>query len=379
MALPLGVRGWLVTGYPEVREVLADAGRFSSDFRNLIAPGGAIAEQNPGGLGMTDPPEHDRLRRLVAPEFTAHRLTRLAPFVEQIVADRLSTMEDAITRQPSEPIDLVRAYAVPVPALTISALLGISPEDRDEFMDRCGVRFDLTSGFAESLGRVTASLDYLHGIVAAQRDMPRDGLLGRIILDHGDEVTDSELVGLADGVLTGGFESTASTLALSAVALSRNDAARRAIQSQDAAVVDGLVDELIRYLSVVQVAFPRFARTRVELAGATIEQGDVVICSLSGANRDPRFGSGLDSVRLTRAEASRLAFGHGVHRCVGAELARLELRIALPALFRRFPDLEVAVDEPSFRELSIVFGVDDLPVLLRPTARRRASAERRPS
>ena len=117
---------------------------------------------------------------------------------------------------------------------------------------------------------------------------------------------------------------------------------------------------------MVQVAFPRFARKRVELSGVTIEEGDVVVCSLSSANRDPIFGAGLDGIRLTPAEASHLAFGHGVHRCVGAELARLELRIALPALFRRFPNLEIATQELEFRELSLVFGVDTLPVMVEP-------------
>ena len=134
----------------------------------------------------------------------------------------------------------------------------------------------------------------------------------------------------------------------------------------DAAAVGALVDELLRYLSVVQVAFPRFARTRVEVGGVTIEKGDVVVCSLSGANRDPRLGAGLDGIRLTPAESSHLAFGHGVHRCLGAELARLELRLALPALFRRFPDLALAVDRAAFRELSVVFGVDALPVTVGP-------------
>jgi len=364
LPLPLGLRGWLVTGYPEVRAVLADAESFSSDFRNLVGPGGFTAAQDPGGLGMIDPPDHTRLRRLVGPEFTAHRLTRLAPFVDRVVAERLDAMEDAAARRPADPVDLVAAFAVPVPALTISAVLGIAPEDRDEFMAHCGVRFDVTGGLDESLGAISGSLAYLQGIVAAQRTAPGDGLLGRILLEHGDDVTDAELAGLADGVLTGGFESTASTLALSAIVLSRDEDARRIIREGEAAAVGALVEELLRCLSVVQVAFPRFARARVELDGVSIEKGDVVVCSLSGANRDPRLGSGLEGLRLTRTEASHLAFGHGVHRCVGAELARLELRIALPALFRRFPDLAVAVEDPVFRELSIVFGVDALPVAL---------------
>lgn len=366
MALPLGLRGWLVTGYHEVRGVLADADSFSNDFRNLVGTGGLAAEKDPGGLGMADPPDHTRLRRLVGPEFTVHRLARLVPFVEGVVEDRLDAMADAAARRPAASIDLVSMFAVPIPALTISALLGIAPEDRDAFIAHCGVRFDVTGGLGDSLDAIGESLDYLRGIVAAQRETPGDGLLGRIIVEHGDDVTDTELAGLADGILTGGFESTASTLALSAIVLSRDDEARRIVREGDAAAVGALVDELLRYLTVVQVAFPRFARTRVEVGGVTIEKGDVVVCSLSAANRDPHLGAGLAGVRLTPAEASHLAFGHGVHRCVGAELARLELRLALPALFRRFPNLQVGAPEPAFRELSVVFGVDTLPVTVEP-------------
>ncbi len=366
LALPLGLRGWLVTGYPEARAVLADAERFSSDFRNLVGAGALAAEQDPGGLGMIDPPDHTRLRRLVGPEFTVRRLARLEPFIEGVVGELLDAIASAAddgSGRAGASVDLFAAFAVPVPALTISAVLGIAPDERDEFMAHCGARFDIAGGVGVSLGAVTASLDYLRGIVAAQRRAPGDGLLGRIIAEHGDEVTDAELAGLADGVLTGGFESTASTLALSAIVLSRNEAARQVMVGTDAAATAALVDELLRYLTVVQVAFPRFARTRVELGGVVIEKGDVVVCSLSAANRDPRFAADGESLRLTPAEASHLAFGHGVHRCLGAELARMELRLALPALFRRFPRLRVAVEEPRFRDLSIVYGVDALPVV----------------
>jgi cytochrome P450 len=364
--LPLGLRGWLVTGYDEVRAVLADTERFSSDFRNLVGTGSISADQDPGGLGMLDPPDHTRLRRLIGPEFTMRRLARLVPFVEHAVEDRLDMMADAARVDPSASIDLVTSFAAPVPALTISALLGIAPEERDEFMAHCGSRFDIAGGLGESLGAVTDSLDYLRGVVERQRAQPGDGLLGRIIAEHGAEVTDAELAGLADGVLTGGFESTASTLALSAIAISRDSAAHASMTGGDSEAVDAVTEELLRYLSVVQVAFPRFARAPMQVGDVMVQKGDVVVCSISGANRDPRLGAGAEGLRLTPSEVSHLAFGHGVHRCLGAELARLELRIALPALFRRFPDLEVAVDEPAYRELSIVFGVDELPVTVWP-------------
>jgi cytochrome P450 len=369
LSLPFGLTGWLVTGYEECRRVLADADTFSSDFANLVGVGG-ITDRRPGGLGFIDEPDHTRLRRLIGPEFTVRRLATLAPFIESVVAEQLDTMEVASHSNSEASVDLVQSFAVPIPAITISAVLGIEPHERVEFLALCGARFNVLDGIGDPLGSISQSLDYLAGIVARQRVHPGDGLLGRIIIAHGDEVTDLELAGLADGVLTGGFESTASTLALGVVALLRDASCREVMLNGDPDSIATVVEELLRYLSVVQVAFPRFARRRAEVGGVTVEAGEVLICSLSGANRDPHLGTGLDGLRLSPAEASHLAFGHGVHRCLGAELARLELRIALPALFRRFPALDLTGDHVSYRGLSVVFGVHELPVTLAGPPRR---------
>jgi cytochrome P450 len=186
-----------------------------------------------------------------------------------------------------------------------------------------------------------------------------------IIRERGDEIGDEELAGLADGVLTGGFETTASMLSLGALVLLRDPVAAQRLRDDDAAV--GLfVEEILRHLSVVQVAFPRFARRDLVIDGARIAEGDIVVVSLAAANRDPRLGAGLDSLDPTRDPVSHLAFGHGLHRCVGAELARLELRAAYPALVRRFPRLRLAVssDQLRFRPASIVYGIESLPVHL---------------
>lgn len=371
LSLPFGLHGWLVTGYEDCRRVLADTDTFSSDFAHLMGTGGIATGRRPGGLGFVDPPDHTRLRRLIGPEFTMRRLAPLAPFIAGVVNEQLDGMARTARTASDGSVDLVQSFAVPIPALTISALLGIEPREREEFLALCATRFNVLEGVGNPLGSISQSLDYLVGIVERQRVHPGDGLLGRIIAAHGDEVTDLELAGLADGVLTGGFESTASTLALSVVALLRDADARRVMLSGSSDAIDVVIEELLRYLSVVQVAFPRFARRRAEVGGVAIEPGDVLVCSLSGANRDPRLGTGLDGVRLSPAEMSHLAFGHGVHRCLGAELARLELRIALPALFRRYPALELVEEHPSYRSLSVVFGVDELPVRLTGAARRR--------
>ncbi|MGI9002112.1 MAG: cytochrome P450 [Pseudonocardia sp.] len=188
-------------------------------------------------------------------------------------------------------------------------------------------------------------------------------MLGNLLREHGDETSDVELAGLADGVLTGGHETTASMLALGALVLLEDPSLAADVRSGDVPVTS-LVEELLRHLSVVQVAFPRFARTALSLGNQKIDIGDVVLCSLSGANRGPAFGMDPERVDPRRRPATHVAFGHGVHRCLGAKLGRMELRTALPTLRRRFPGLRLAdaPDELEFRTISLVHGVRSLPV-----------------
>ncbi|NYI85310.1 cytochrome P450 [Saccharopolyspora hordei] len=361
LPLPVSLNVWLVTGYDEAKAVLGDAKRFSNDFTNLVGQAGVTAEDNPGGLGFTDPPAHTRLRKLLTPEFTMRRLARLTPEIEAIVEQQLDAMAAA-----DQPVDLVTEFAVPIPSLVISELLGVPYGDRAEFQKLSVTRFDVFEGVGSSLGAMSQSLEYLHGVVRKQREEPGDGLLGALIRDHGDEVSDRELAELADGVLTGGFETTASMLALGALVLLQDRPLLERVRDDDE-VVPGLVEELLRYLTVVQVAFPRFAREDVEIGGTRIAEGDVVLCSLSGADRDAALGEDVERFDPDRAPTSHLAFGHGLHRCIGAELARMELRAAYPALVRRFPDIRLAVpaSELEFRKASIVYGLDSLPVYVK--------------
>lgn len=358
--LPLGVTVWLVSGYDEAKAVLTRTGGFSNDFTNLVGKAGASAEQNPGGLGFADPPVHTRLRRLLTPEFTMRRLSRLTPRIEDIVEEQLDGMEKA-----DGPVDLWQSFALPIPSLTICELLGFAYEDRADFQRLSTARFDLFGGANASLGAITESLSYLLEFVRKQRESPGEGLLGMLIKEHGHEIDDLELAGLADGLLTGGLETTASMLALGALVLLRNpEAAELVVRDQES--VNRFVEELLRYLTVVQVAFPRFATQDMEIGGVRISTGDIVVVSLSGANRDESLGAGMERFVPDRAPTQHLAFGYGIHRCVGAELGRMELRIAYPALLRRFPKLRLAIDagEVPFRQSSIVYGVDSLPVLL---------------
>ncbi len=360
ISLPFGFNAWLVTGYEENKKVLANTAGFSNDFTNLVGAAGVTEDQNPGGLGFADPPVHTRLRKVLTPEFTMRRLSRLTPRIHAIVEDQLDQMAKA-----DKPVDLATYFALPIPSLTICELLGVPYEDRDDFQRLSTARFDLFGGASASLGAISESLTYLLDIVRKQRENPGDGLLGQLVKEHGDEIDDRELAGLADGLLTGGLETTASMLTLGALVLLRDRECFVRICDDDDAV-DDFVEELLRYLTVVQVAFPRFAREDIEIAGVHIEKGDIVVCSLAAGNRDSVLGENMEKFDFTRPATSHLAFGYGAHRCIGAELAKMELRAAYPALVRRFPEMRLAVEpeELAFRKLSIVYGVESLPVLL---------------
>ncbi len=352
----LGLKVWLVTGPAEARAVLADATEFSNDIRPFVGGSGSD-DQQIGGLGFTDPPEHTRLRKLLTPQFTMRKLERLRPFIAQVVARQLDVLEE---RGPDA--DVVRDLAFPVPFAVICELLGLPDDDRETFRTLSAKRFDVSGGGTNVFGAVSESRRFLMEVTRRQRDRPGDGLIGDIIRDQGDAISDLDLAGLADGVFTGGLETSASMLSLGTLVLLEHPEDYRALATRPEAV-DRTVEELLRLLSPVQIAFPRFVRRGTEVGGRRLSPGDVVICHLAAANRAAADGGGYDP---HRAPASHLAFGHGFHRCVGAELARLELRTAFPALARRFPDLALGVPagEVAHRPLSIVFGVDSLPVRL---------------
>jgi cytochrome P450 len=351
---------WLVTRYADVRAVLADTAAFSNDFAHLAAADGDgdLGLSDPGGLGFRDAPDHTRLRRMLAPAFTARAIAALEPKIQRVVEERLDALAAA-----GPGADLVTEFADQVPALVIGELLGVSRDEQIDFAELAAGRFDVLQSIVAPLDSAAQSLALLRDLVARERTNPGNGLLGHLVRTHGDTVDDEELAGLVDGLLVGGHETTASMLALSVLLLLRDpDAAGRL--RQDPTAVPGAVEELLRHLTVVQVAFPRFARNDLNLGGQRISAGELVLCSLVAADRDPRWAGDLDNLSLGRPVRQHLAFGHGVHHCLGAPLARLEMQIALPALLERFPYLQLAEPDwqPPFRQRSIVFGLESLPV-----------------
>ncbi|WP_239456534.1 cytochrome P450 [Nocardioides solisilvae] len=359
----LGTDVWLVTGHEAARTVLADAHSFGNDVRHLFGRQGKGPAEQIGGLGMTDAPEHTRLRKVLTPEFTRRRLARLDEAVSRVVEDCL---DDLAAHGPE--VDLVSRFGFAVPFRVICELLGLPEVDRAEFRRRGSARFDLAGGGAGSFDAAAGTRQFLIDTVARQRREPflPDGLLASIVAEHGDELDDVEIGGLADGVFIGGYETSASMLSLGAYVLARDPVAHELVRTGTPAQVDAVVEELLRYICPVQLAFPRFVRRPVTVGGVRMAEGDLVVVSLSGAGRDPAFRPGAEHFDPLAPPGGQLAFGHGLHRCVGAELARMEMRTGLVALTRRFPRMRVTAgpDELRFSELSIVYGVERLPVHL---------------
>jgi cytochrome P450 len=362
---------WLVTRYDDVRAVLGDSTRFSNSSRVLFDRAAEIAAdvrallpaERQGMLLAYDPPDHTRLRRTLTGQFTVRRMAELEPRVAAIVEDHLEAMERRGRERPGEPVDLMQAFALPVPSLVICELLGVPYEDRADFQRRSSVQIDLSLSFAERMAAAAEAHEYMATLVAAQRRTPGDNLIGLLVREHGDALEDDELIGVASLLLIAGHETTASMIGLGTLLLLRHPAQLEALQRGDVPV-DDAVEELLRHLTIVHTGFTRTALVDMELDGRQIRAGDAVICSLPLANRDDQLGDHLDDLDLSREPTTHLAFGHGIHHCLGAPLARMEMRLAFPALLRRFPALRLAVpfEQVDFRAAFFVYGLQSLPV-----------------
>lgn len=359
----MGLELWLVTGYDEAREVLGNVSH-STDIRPFMGSSGDVQTGDIGGLGFTDPPEHTRQRKLLTPEFTMRRLARLKPGIDEIIDRQLTETEEAAAASSDGVVDLSKTFAFPVPFRVICDLLGLPDDQRETFRELGTARFDMTEGAIGSIGAIGGSREFLLAETARQRHDPGPGLIGQIIREHGDEINDFDLGGLADGAFTGGLETSASMLALGTVVLLQNRDLWKSL-AEDPDSVEDIVEELLRQLAVVQVAFPRIAKEDVVLGGHHIKKGAIMLAHLPTASRDPRSTPG-EGLCPMKESSNHLAFGHGLHRCVGAELARMELRAAYPALARRFPEMRLAVDpgELEYHAKSIVYGLEALPVRL---------------
>jgi cytochrome P450 len=360
-----GMPAFLVARHADVRAVLADHTRFSNEFRRAVEVPGAPelseeerAQMRAGNLLGVDPPEHTRLRRMLTPEFTVRRMRRLEPRIVEIVDDHLDAMEKA-----GPPADLVADFALPIPSLVICELLGVPYADRESFQRRTGKLLDLSLPMEERLELGRESREYMAGLVAGAQAEPGEDMLGMLVREHGHDLTTDELIGIAQLLLIAGHETTSNMLGLGTLALLRHPDQLALVRDEPAAVGHA-VEEMLRFLGIVHSGIPRTTTEDVEVGGVAIPADSLVVLSLAGANRDPRFLTGADRLDVTRDAGGHLAFGHGVHHCLGAPLARMEMRIAFPALLRRFPGLAPAVpfEEVSFRAFHFIYGLQSLPV-----------------
>ncbi|MFD4603017.1 cytochrome P450 [Streptomyces sp. NPDC058464] len=352
---------WLVTRHEDARAVLADP-RFSSQNVRPGFPGlqPTPPPPTPGQLFAMDPPDHTRLRRMLIPEFAFRRVEQLRPAIRSITDELL----DHLVKQ-QRPADLVEHFTLPLPLLVICELLGVPYTDRD-FIHRQAAAFATVTAGPEAMRAGWAALfGYLQELLAVKSRDPGDDLMSKLATERvaTGEATAAEAAGLLVQLLIAGHETTASMLSLGTVALLRHPAQLAALRT-DEDLVPGAVEELLRCLTVVHIGLRRIATEDVEVAGVTIRAGEGVVIALQAANRDPSAFASPDTFDIHRDAGRHLAFGHGLHHCLGQSLARAELQIALPALFRRLPDLRLAgraAEEYAF-EGRAIHGVRELPV-----------------
>ena len=361
--LPTGIEIWAVTGYENIRTLLMDprvsASRKHANFPFYFnAPPEFRTETSFIGY---DQPEHSATRRKAAVTFTNRQVQLLRPRIEKVVDDALDAMA---AMEP--PVDLHHVLSLPVPMTVICLLLGIPYEDH-EFFQVNGTT--LLGGIASMEERQRALVDvnnYLIGLVELKQREPGEDLISRAIAEYrltGEEFTTRDLVNLCRLLMNGGHETTASMLSLGTAALLEHPE-QLALLKADPELVDPAVEELVRYLTIGDAAVPRVALEDIEIAGVTIRAGDGILCLGLTGNRDPEVYDRPDELILERGSRKHLGFGHGLHHCIGADLARVEMQLVWSKLFVRFPELRLAkpFEQIPSKERAIIYGLWGLPV-----------------
>ncbi|MEV6163060.1 cytochrome P450 [Streptomyces sp. NPDC052052] len=376
-ALPSGVEAWLVTRYADARQALADT-RLSKNPAHHAEPAHAKGRTGIPGerkaelmthLLNIDPPDHTRLRRLVSKAFTPRRVAEFAPRVQELT-DRL------IDRFIAEgKADLIHEFAFPLPIYAICDLLGVPREDQDDFRDWAGMMIRHGGGPRGGVARSVKKMrGYLAELIHRKRENPGDDLISELIrvADHGEHLTENEAAAMAFILLFAGFETTVNLIGNGVYALLRNPVQRERLQRSLGVGEDGLletgIEELLRYDGPVELATWRFATEPLTLGGQDIAVGDPVLVVLAAADRDPERFEDPDVLDLARRDNQHLGYGHGIHYCLGAPLARLEGRTALATLLRRLPDLRLAGEPADLRWRGglIMRGLRTLPVEFTP-------------
>lgn len=373
-----GARAFLVLGFEEARAVLADT-RFSSarvrykdatalqphEVAELAAAADrgeplrpADVERTDGMFVFMDPPEHTRIRRLLQGQFTVRRMRALTERMRAIADEHIDAM---LATGPGA--DLVAAYALPLPSQMICELLGVDYADRARFQENTAVGLSSTSSDADRARALGELYTFLAGLVAHKKENPADDLLSGLVHDTDPPLPVNQLVDIALVLLGAGHETTANMLGLGAFALLR-DPEQLAFLREHPDRIDDAVEELLRHLSIIQLGVSRVATENLEVGGVTVPAGSTVVVALPEVNRDPRTVDAGDELDLSRRRVPHLAFGHGVHQCIGSQLARVEMQVGFERLFTRVPGLRLAVEaeQVPLRNEMLIFGVHALPV-----------------
>jgi cytochrome P450 len=355
-----GTPAWLVTRYDDVREVLG-GDNFSSVglWRFQSSASRAAAERAETSLTAMDPPQHTFYRRLLTRHFTVRRVERLRPAIETIVHSSL----DELLAGP-RPADLVGQLALPIASRTMCQVLGVPYEDHQWYEERSEVRSLLDADPAEAERATQDLLDYVDGLIERKRRSPADDLTSRLVAEllEPQVLTRAELTAIIRLLLTAGHETTGTMIGTGMLVLLQHpdqlDVLRR-----DPELIGPTVEELLRYLSILHSSIVRVAKVDVDLGGQHIRAGDGLIATPAQANKDPRKFPDPDRFDIRRDTAGQVAFGFGVHQCLGQAIARLEMRIALAGILERMPGLALACgpDELTY-ESSNLIGVHALPV-----------------
>ncbi|WP_419995582.1 cytochrome P450 family protein [Streptomyces boninensis] len=361
--LPSGVEAWLVTRYDDARQALADQRLSKNPARHSSDKTGIPGERGAGlmtHLLNIDPPDHTRLRRLVSKAFTPRTVEAFAPRVQELtddLIDRFAGKGEA---------DLIHEFAFPLPIYAICDLLGVPREDQDDFRDWAGVMIHHGKGPRGGVAKAVKKMrGYLAELIHRKRGDLGDDLISGLIRasDHGEHLTEQEAAAMAFILLFAGFETTVNLIGNGTYALLTHPE-QRARLAADPALLPGAVEELLRYDGPVELATWRFAAEDLTIGGRPIRAGDPVLVVLAAADRDPARFPDPDLLDLARTDNQHLGYGHGIHYCLGAPLARLEGRTAIGTLLRRIPDLRLAADpsELRWRGGLIMRGLRTLPV-----------------
>ncbi|MEH1128145.1 cytochrome P450 [Micromonospora sp. CPCC 206061] len=359
--LPYGEEAWLAVRYDDVKMVLSDP-RFSRAAANGRDEPRMMPHQSDAGTLNMDPPEHSRLRGFVARAFTTRRIDEFRPRTAEIASELVAAM-----RAQGPPVDLVTAFATPLPVRVICELLGVPVEDQDKFGVWSEAVVASTSLSPEQIGEyLGAMMEYMYALVAQRRAEPTDDLISAMVKarDEKGRLTEHELVDLAAGLLAAGHETTVTQIPNFVYVLLTHPKARDELVAHPE-LVPNAVEELMRYVPLVAgTVFARYPTVDIMIGETLVRAGEPVVASLPSANRDERVFTNPEELDFHRPAYPHLGFGHGIHYCFGAQLARMELQVAVATLVEAFPDLRLATPEQdlAWKPGLLVRGLRALPV-----------------